>query len=277
MALWPPHESIDVATEYGTTRAYRYGQGTGVPIVLLHGHGANSSNWYHQVAELGRHHPVYAIDTIDDPGASVQRRPVADSPAAADWLAQSLAGLGLDAVHLAGLSYGGWLVLNQAIHRPEQLVSITLLDPGGLAKVPLRFMLSLLATLFAMQLPKSWRRVPARLLGEQALVERAEIMDPVLLGARGYRPNRSPARRFTDDELRRVTVPVQLIMGERTKLLRPAHALARARRFLPVRRAEIVPGVGHAIPLEAPALVTDRILTFIEQTAERGGVAADPE
>ncbi|MGW4667169.1 alpha/beta fold hydrolase [Streptosporangium sandarakinum] len=86
--------------------------------MLLHGHGANSSTRYHQVAEPGRHHPVYAIDTIDDPGASVQRRPVIGSADAADWLTQALRGLGLDRVHLTGLSYGGWLVLNQAIYRP---------------------------------------------------------------------------------------------------------------------------------------------------------------
>lgn len=270
MALWPPHQAIDVDTDFGTTRAYHCGQETGMPIVLLHGHGANSSNWYHQVAELGRHHPVYAIDTIDDPGASVQRQPVTGSDDAAHWLAQVLLGLGLDRVHLTGLSYGGWLVLNQAIYRPERLASVTLLDPGGLAKVPLRFMFSLLATLFAMQTPTSWRPLLTRLLAEQALVERSEIMDPVLLGARKFRPHRSPARRFTDEELRRVTVPVQLILGERTKLFRPDQALTRARQSLPLHHAEIVPGIGHAVPLEAPALVTARILSFIKHTADQG-------
>ncbi|MEV8631670.1 alpha/beta fold hydrolase [Streptosporangium sp. NPDC051023] len=218
---------------------------------------------------IGRRHPVYAIDTIDDPGASVQRRLVTGSGDAAAWLSGVLTDLGLDRVHLAGLSYGGWLALNQAVHRPERLASVTLLDPGGLAKVPLRFMLSLLATLFAMRTPESWRPALYRLLGEQALVERPEIMRPVLIGARGFRPDRSPARRFTDDELRRVTVPTQLIVGQRTKMFRPALAVARAQLLLPLRHTEIVSGVGHAIPLEAPELVTERVLGFIGRAADQ--------
>ncbi|MER5646054.1 alpha/beta hydrolase [Streptosporangium sp. NPDC002524] len=102
-----------------------------------------------------------------------------------------------------------------------------------------------------------------------ALVERAEIMNPVMLGAHAFRPHRSPARRFTDDELRRVTVPTQLVLAARTTLMRPRRALARARRLLPLRHAEIVPGIGHAIPLEAPELVTDRVLGFVGRTVDQ--------
>ncbi|MER6172007.1 alpha/beta fold hydrolase [Streptosporangium sp. NPDC001681] len=267
MTLWPPHDTIDVETDFGTTRIYRHGVATGEPIVLVHGHGANASTWYHQITGLGRHHPVYAIDTIDDPGGSRQRRPVTGSDDAAAWLSEVLAGLGLTRVHLAGLSYGGWLVLNQAVHRPERLASVTLLDPGGLEKVPVRFMLSLFATVLAIRLPTSWKPLLARLLAEHSLVERPEIMNPVLLGVHAFRPHRSPARRFTDDELHRVTVPTQLILARRTKLFRPDQALARARRLLPLEHAEIVPGIGHGIPLEAPELVTDRILGFADRTA----------
>ncbi|MEU4538980.1 alpha/beta fold hydrolase [Streptosporangium sp. NPDC023825] len=269
MTLWPPHDTIDVETGFGTTRVYRCGPVAGEPIVLLHGHGANASTWYHQVVELGRHRPVYAIDTIDDPGGSVQRRPVTGSGDAAAWMSEVLAGLDLTRAHLVGLSYGGWLVLNQAVHRPERLASVTLLDPGGLEKVPARFLLSLFAAVFAMRAPASWRPALARLLAVHALVERSEIMDPVLLGAHAFRPHRSPSRRFTDDELRRVTVPTQLLLAARTTLMRPARALARARRFLPLRHAEIVPGIGHAIPLEAPDLVTDRVLGFVDRTADQ--------
>lgn len=42
-------------------------------------------------------------------------------------------------MHLVGGSYGGRLALNQAHRGSDRLASVTLLDPGGLEKVGLRF------------------------------------------------------------------------------------------------------------------------------------------
>jgi pimeloyl-ACP methyl ester carboxylesterase len=114
MGLWPgPRESRDVETRVGTVHVHRSGAADGEPIVLLHGHGANSASWYPQIEALGKRHPVYAVDTIDDPGRSVQHTVVKDSADNAAWLTDVLAGLGLEGVRLVGLSYGGWLTLNQ--------------------------------------------------------------------------------------------------------------------------------------------------------------------
>ncbi|MEU0571311.1 alpha/beta fold hydrolase [Nonomuraea sp. NPDC005983] len=263
MTLWPDERDfLDVDTSFGTTRVHRHGAGPGEPIVLLHGHGANASTWYGLVERLGREHPVHAVDTIDDPGGSVQREPVTGSRDAAVWLGEVLDGLGLDRVHLVGHSYGGWLALNQGIRGNDRLAGITLLDPGGLEKVPPKFVLSLFAGVIAMQAPTSWKPWLARVLADAALVERPEIMAPVMLGAWSFRPNRRPARPFTDDELRRVTVPTQVILGGRSMLLRPARAAARARLMPSLVRTEIVPGVGHGVPQEVPGLVVERILAF---------------
>ncbi|MFD0884279.1 alpha/beta fold hydrolase, partial [Streptosporangium algeriense] len=86
-----------------------------------------------------------------------------------------------------------------------------------------------------------------------------------------FRPNRSPARRFDDEELARVTVPVQLIVGGRSRMVRPARVVGRARRLLPVWHAEVVPGVGHAVPLEAPGLVDDRLVAFADRVVAGEG------
>ena len=76
---------------FGTTRAYHWrgdgddaggggdgdGDGDGVPIVLLHGAGTSSLMWAYLLACLVGS-SVYALDTIGDPGASVQRAPIRD-------------------------------------------------------------------------------------------------------------------------------------------------------------------------------------------------------
>ncbi|GII58092.1 carboxylesterase [Planotetraspora thailandica] len=270
MGLWPgARDEHDIETRFGTVHVHRSGAERGEPIVLLHGHGANSSNWYPQIEALGEQHPLYAVDTIDDPGRSVQRVVVKDSQDNAAWLNDVLAGLGLDRVHLVGLSYGGWLTLNQAVYRPERLASITLLDPGGLEKVPARFLLGTIAGLFAMLAPRRMRPWFARVLANHALIAPARLMAPIMLSTRTFRPSHRPsARPFTDDELRSVNVPALVLLAERSVLLRAGKVLPRVRELIPGVCAEIVPGIGHGLPLEAPDLVNSRVLRFISCSAQ---------
>jgi pimeloyl-ACP methyl ester carboxylesterase len=264
MRDWPqPWDGRDVETSYGTVHVFRYGPAEGAPIVLLHGSAGNSSNWYPQVAALGAHHPVYAIDTLDDPGRSVQRRPFTGEAANAAWLDETLAGLDLDGVHLVGLSYGGWLALALALHRPGRLASVTLIDPGGLQKVPLRFYANVLAGALATLAPKRMRPWLSRVLANHALVMPPQHLDPIMIVARTWRSRRPAPLPLSDDQLRSLRLPVQVLIAGRSSLLRPKLALARA-QLIPGVRAEIVPGAGHGLPLEQPELVSQRILNFAD-------------
>jgi pimeloyl-ACP methyl ester carboxylesterase len=264
MQAWPqPREEQDVQTSFGTVHVHRYGPRSGAPIVLLHGAAGTASNWYPQVAVLGAAHPVYAIDTIDDPGRSAPDRVVIGSQENAAWLDETLAALGLDAVHLVGLSYGGWLAVVTALHRPQRLASVTLIEPGGLQPVPFRFYANVLTGALATLAPRRTRPWFAHLLANHALVMPPEHLAPVMLAARTWRTDRPAARHLGDDELRSIQTPLQLLLAARSSLLRPEQARARVKRLLPAARIEIVPGAGHGLPLEQPALVNQRILDFV--------------
>ncbi|SDK79829.1 alpha/beta fold hydrolase [Nonomuraea jiangxiensis] len=279
MRLWPePRTEVDVETRFGTVHVHRFGPGHGEPIVLLHGHGANASTWYPQIAALGENHPVYAIDTLDDPGRSVQRVVAKDSRDNAAWLDEVLAGLGLDGVHLVGLSYGGWLTLNQAIYAPGRLASISPLDPAGLEKVPARFLVSTLGGLVAMLAPRRFRPWFGRVLANHALVAPRRLMAPIMLSARTFRPSsRPPGRPFTDEELRSVNLPALVLLAQRSILVSARRAQVRARNLIPGVRAEMVPGIGHGLPAEAPDLVNARLLKFIEtEVPTRPASEAEP-
>ncbi|GIJ06996.1 alpha/beta fold hydrolase [Micromonospora andamanensis] len=276
MRSWPqPRQEFDVETSFGTVHVHRHGAGPGAPVVLLHGAQGNSSNWYPQVAALGEHHPVYALDTIDDPGRSVQRRPVVGSAESAAWLDETLAALDLSDVHLVGMSYGGFLALAVAVHRPDRLASVTLLDPGGLQKVPVKFYANVLAGALATLAPRRTRAWFAHRLANHALIESAEQLAPVMIAARHWRTRRPAARRFDDDELRAIRVPVLLLVAERSSLLRPRQAVARARALIPSVRAELVRGAGHGLSLERPELVNRRVLDFIADRTSDGAVGRD--
>ncbi|WP_259316497.1 alpha/beta fold hydrolase [Kitasatospora xanthocidica] len=267
MELWPgPRRELDVETAYGSVHVHCYGAMTGEPIVLLHGHAGHPSNWYPQIAALGERHPVYAIDTLDDPGRSVQRAVAAGSEENAAWLGEVLAGLGLERVHLVGVSYGGWLALNQAIHAPERLASVTPLDPGGIEKVPARFYAHMVGGLFGMLAPRPLRPAVGRLLANPALSAPREMIAPLMLAMRSYKPGgRPPARPFTDEELASIELPVLVLVGRRSALLRPRQVVERVTRLIPGVRAEIVEKAGHGLNLEQPELVNERLLAFVER------------
>ncbi|WP_327064812.1 alpha/beta fold hydrolase [Kitasatospora sp. NBC_01302] len=265
MDLWPdPRRELDVETAYGTVRVHHYGSRTGEPIVLLHGHAGHASNWYPQIAALGEHHPVYAIDTLDDPGRSVQRVVAVGSEKNAAWLGEVFAGLGLERIHLAGLSYGGWLALNQAIHAPERLASVAALDPGGIEKVPARFYAHMIGGLLGLLAPRPLRARLGRLLANPALSSPPEMIAPLMLGMRSYKPNTRPAARpFTDEELSSIKLPALVLLGSRSALVRPRQALERVTALIPGVRAEIVQRAGHGLNLEQPDLVNAHLLRFL--------------
>ncbi|MFF2041136.1 alpha/beta fold hydrolase [Kitasatospora sp. NPDC058170] len=265
MRLWPgPREELDVGTAYGTVRVHRTGAPAGEPIVLLHGHAGHASNWHPQIAALGERHPLYAIDTLDDPGRSVQRAAAPGGRENAAWLGEVLAALALERVHLVGLSYGGWLALNQAVHAPERLASIAPLDPGGIEKVPARFYAHMAAGLPAMLAPRPLRPALGRLLANPALGAPPEMTAPLMLGMRTYKPaTRPPAPVFTDAQLRSVRLPALVLIGRRSALLRPRRALERVTALIPGVQAEIVARAGHGLNLERPGFVNERLLRFV--------------
>jgi len=187
-ALWPqPVEEFDIETATATTRvhAYRPHPG-GEPVVLLTGAGFNASGWYPHVAALAKHHPVYGIDMPGDPNPSILRAPLTPPASCAAWLDELLGQLSDRLAHLVGLSYGGWMAMNQAIRAPGRVASVTLLDPAGLTRLDARFWLWFSISGLASLTPMPLRRHLARWLDSPAMLE-PELMTLMWAGSRGYR------------------------------------------------------------------------------------------
>lgn len=134
LAKWPePVESLEVATPYGMTHINACGPAGGKPLMLFHSGGATSTVWFENVGVLARDHRVLAIDQINDAGRSVPSgRPVHTRDDLMAWLDAVAAGLGIaSGVRLCGHSYGGWLALDYALHSPDRVTHLALLDPSG--------------------------------------------------------------------------------------------------------------------------------------------------
>ena len=240
--LWPqPYDEFDLETATTTTRVYAYRpRAGGTPIVLLMGAGFNSSYWYRHVKALAEDGPVYAIDTPGDPNPSVARVPITPADAMAAWLDEVLGQLSEGPVHLVGLSYGGWMAMNQAIRAPERVASLTLLDPAGLTRLDARFWWWLTISGLATKTPMPLRRRLARWLDSPFMLEQ-ELITLMWAGSRGFRMEPKFPAVLTDDELRAIAVPVLLITGARSALITPAQARDRG-RVMPQAEVAIVPG-----------------------------------
>jgi pimeloyl-ACP methyl ester carboxylesterase len=204
--------------------------------------------WQSCVADLAGRYTVHAVDTLGEAGRSVQRVPMPDAPSHAAWLDAVLAGLGLESAHLVGLSRGGWLALNQAVHRPERVARVTAFDPGGfVAPGGWRTYRWMAAGLLLTLAPAVIRRRFATSPRYGAYVN--ETVRRLVLAQLPFRPNGFTMNAFTDDELAAIAVPTTVVLGELSPLHDAAAVAARVRDVNPAIRVEVAPAVGHGSDL----------------------------
>jgi pimeloyl-ACP methyl ester carboxylesterase len=253
----------DVPTSFGQVRTYRFGSAEGAPIVLLHGRGATSAMWAPNLPALAAEHPVYAIDTLGEPGQSVQTTPITSSKDQSTWLTEALDALGLDRPHLIGVSAGGWLTFNQAAHAPERTASASLVEP---AHVLARFSKKFLLGGFALM-----PGLPAR-FSERYLqwVSGGPSMDTPIArlltsGLRNYRVKLPMPAYGTDEILRGLRVPVLALLGGRSVVHDPREAAHRAQSLIPDNETELWPEATHALSGEFPEQLNARLLKFVAE------------
>ena len=263
--LWPqPREEFDLEMATATTRVHAYRPHPGRDaVVLLTGAGGNAAAWFPHVAALAEDGPVYGIDMPGDPNPSVPRALMTPPASCAAWLDELLGKLSDRPAHLVGVSYGGWVAMNQAIRAPRRVASITLLDPAGLTKLDARFWLWLSISGLATLTPMPLRRRLARWLDSPAMLQ-PELMTLMWAAIRGYRAEPKFPGVLTDDELRAITVPALLITGARSAMLTPAEARARG-SLMPHAEVAVVPG-SHGGFNRIDEL-NDRIAAFIKGQA----------
>jgi pimeloyl-ACP methyl ester carboxylesterase len=209
---------------------------------------------------------VYALDTITDAGRSVQKTPVVDAADIANWLDDVLAGLALGAVHLVGLSYGGWLALNQARHSADRLSSVTAVDPPGVfGAARIGPMLAMVPDALRAKFAKSdaaLQRLLARLNNGVAPPE--PVRDLAIAGLRSFTPEQPRPKRFTEADLRAIATPTLLLLCGASPVTRAPRAAERARRLIPNVDVEVVADAGHMLPVEHTTDFTNRLLAFVD-------------
>jgi len=263
---WPsPLSRREVDTPFGVTNVLSCGASEGVPVVLLPAIAVSGASWFANAEALGAHHPVVAVDTIGDVGRSRQTQPARNAEAMSRWLKAVIESLDADRVHLVGLSYGGWIALNQACRSPDRLASVTAVDPpGAFVRTRAILMIEFLPDALLAKVGKSDRALHRllRRLNDGTLPEQP-LLDLSVAGLRTFIAKLPRPRRMSDAELASIDLPTCLLIGGRSPLTDARHAVDRARRLIDKVHAEIVPNAGHMLPIENPVVFNERVLHFI--------------
>ena len=260
-----PPSSQEVNTSFGVTNILSCGVSEGVPVVLLPAIAVSAASWFANAGPLGAHHPVIAVDTIGDVGRSRQTEPVRDGAAISRWLDEVIDALGADRVHLVGLSYGGWIALNQACRSSDRLASVTAVDPpGAIVRTRARLMIEFVPDAMLAKVAKS---EPAlhRLLRRRnngALPDQP-LLDLAVAGLRTFIGKQPRPRRMSDTELASIPIPTCLLIGGRSPLTDAPRAVDRACRVIRNVDTEIVADGGHMLSTENPTVFNERVLRFI--------------
>lgn len=272
-----PHESMTVATRFGATHMLVTGPEDAPPVVLLHGMEGTAISWRQQINTLSSEFRLYALDIIGSAGKSSSVRLPHVGNNYAEWLVDVLAGLGLHEASFVGMSNGCWLIIKLAEYAPETITQAVMMSANGIMPVRFPYNMARLLELNAADTlmgkvasgvitRERVRRTVARSAPKGLPIDPDEIEWFYLL-AKYYR-YRFPPPPASDEQLRSLTAPTLLLMGEKEQFFLPAATIARARANLPnLRAAEVVAGVGHNMATDDPITVNQYIRTFLTRPA----------
>jgi pyruvate dehydrogenase E2 component (dihydrolipoamide acetyltransferase) len=248
-------------------RCLELGEGARLPVLLLHGFGADLNTWMFIQPELADGRRTVALD-LPGHGGSAKEIVAGDSEALSGFAEGALDALGIGRVHLVGHSMGGAVAGLLALRRPELVASLTLIASAGLGP---EINGSFIDGFVRATRRREAAEVLSLLVHDPGLVSRRMVEDVLrykrLDGVSTALTRIAEAwfvggRQAVDLAGRIATLakPVQVIWGRQDRIIPVAHAEALASRF-PVH---IVDEAGHLPHMERASEVSTLVNRFIE-------------
>ncbi|MDA0637528.1 alpha/beta fold hydrolase [Nonomuraea sp. MCN248] len=259
-------ETIDVRTDFGFVRVYRYtgASGGAGALVLLPGRASASPVWAGNLPHLLKIGDVYTIDLLGEPGKSVQEAPITSDADQAAWLDQVLARLPEESFHLVGLSIGGWTAANLAVHRPRHVATLTLLDPVyTFSDIPAGTAVRAIPASVPW-LPKSWRDSFNSYTAGGAPVEDVPVADLIESGMRAYTLKLPQPSLIGEQALGGLTMPVLAILAGKSVMHDPGVSREVAGRALRNGTVKVYPDASHALSGEHPEEIAADLAAFLD-------------
>lgn len=238
-----PYERLNISTCHGNTFCIAAGEISAPPMILLHGSSMNSCMWISDIFKYYQKYRVYALDIPGEPGRSDERQLPFTTSDLDDWLHDVFDELSISKAVVMGASLGAWLAAKFAIRYPEKVDKLVLLCPAGIGTQNKNFIFT---ALFYMLLGEKGIRKLFKIINGNDDMPEVILKFQVLIG-KHFNIRREPIPIFSDDELRRLTMPVFLFVGAKDIILHSMETANRMRRLIPSARINIYPEGGHSI------------------------------
>lgn len=255
--------------------------GKGDSLVFLHEYGGDHRSWQDQMRMFSRSHRCITI--------AARGYPPSDVPEEASAYGQDIANrdiiavldyLGLEKVHLVGLSMGAYTALQLALYFPERVATAVAASGGSGSYKPARDRFAAETEAVAAQMEaegaiaaEAMASGPARIqlkykdpIGWQTFV--ANLSEhPALAAAHILRQIqlKRPSLYDLEEKLRAVRTPVLLLVGDEDESCLDVNLFLK--RTMVSAQLIILPGCGHLLNLEEPALFHQLVERFLVSVA----------
>lgn len=243
--------------------------GTGPPLLLVHGLGYARWGWEPLLPLLAEHFRVITFDNRGIGRSSVPPGPYTAAQMATDALAV-LDDAGADDAHVAGTSLGGMIAQEIAIEQPQRVGRLILLSttPGQPDGYPMPK-----ATVRLLEQAADWDpEVALRRFVENALgpAPDPDLVDEILRhrlanpqDPAGWAAQAAAGTTYEGgDRCRRISAPTLVVSGTEDRVVdhRNSHLLGE---LIPEATVRLVEGGGHLVFWEHPRLVADMMIEFL--------------
>lgn len=240
----------------------------GSDMVLLHGFGGDLNSWMFNQPELATRFKTHAVD-LPGHGQSTLDVGSGSVPGLAAAILAVMDADDISRAHLVGHSLGGAIALFMAIKHPDQVLSATLVCPGGLGS---DINLDFIDGFIGADRRKDMKAVLGHLFADPGVVER-KLIEETLKYKRldGVPVALETIRRanFTDtsqaggmrEGLASAKVPIQIIWGADDKIIPTAHMLDLPGEVT----THLIDDAGHMPHMEQSGAVTRLIADFAAQ------------
>ena len=253
--------------------------GSGEPLLLIMGLGANATGWEMQIPDFSREFQVIAFDNRGSGRSGKPKEPYS-IPQMADDAAALLDALGTFSAHVYGMSMGGMIAQEMALRHPQRLRALVL--GGTMAGGPN-------AVIAGPQLIQQWastailpleQAVEAGLTflysdefiagNKERLVKRAlelaHLMPPIDALQRQFM---AVAQFNTFGRLHSIQAPTLIITGTEDKIVPAENSRILAERIPGARLVELE-GAGHGFLAEKAAEANAAVMDFLRQHGSFG-------
>jgi len=249
-------------------------QGTGSPLILVHGFAGSLYTWRHLIPLLSEHYTVYAYDMLAFGLSDKPPDGNYEMNDQAELLIGFMEALNLPSAHLVGHSMGGIVIAFASLEAPQKAESLIMIEPGFYNKTGPEFLNHLFFPLDRIMAKQFYSRsmrkrfLTASFYNKSLMTD--EVIDAYMLPTRTPHAVYALAHMMSTVGLKqypgiteKVTRPTIIVWGERGSgdKLEIAHRVQReiaSSRLIPVKEC------GHYVQEERPRELAEILRDYIQ-------------